>query len=113
MKSVLDYIIVSEQSSNDNLIGGGVMRPYKLVYLQPFERDDDSGPGIGDHSIQHARQEAAINANSDKEAMLAVSEFVEHGSIVFDHHIDGDGKVYMRKPVELTTTRIVHRWNGG
>lgn len=86
------------------------MRQYKLVYLQPYEVDDDSGPGIGDHSIQHARQEATFEARTDKEAMLEVGRILKFGSVVFDHHIDGDGQEYMRRPIELTTTRVVRRW---
>lgn len=86
------------------------MRQYKLVYLQAYEVDDDSPSGIGDHSIQHERTSQAFEARTDEDAMLEVSKFLKSGSVMFDHHIDGDGKEHMRRPVELTTTRIVRRW---
>ena len=89
------------------------MKQYKLVYLQPYEVDNDSPSGIGDHSIQHARQEVVIRANTDKSALLMVDEFILHGSVVFNHYLDGDGKEYIRKPVEFTTTRVVQRWSNG
>lgn len=86
------------------------MRQYKLVYLQPYEVDHDSPSGIENHSIQLARREETFEARTDKEVMLEVGKFLKFGSVVFNHHIDGDGKEYMRKPIELTSTRIVRRW---
>lgn len=86
------------------------MRPYILLYLQPYEVDRDSPSGIGDHSIQHAEYEYKFGASTDREAMIEIGKFLKSGSIVFNHYLDGDGKEYMRKPIELTTTRIVSRW---
>lgn len=77
------------------------MSSYELEYRQPYERDDDSGSGIGDHSIQHANQKTKFTAKTDIRAEAAARQFLSEGSIVFDHHIDGDGRTYHRRFVRL------------
>lgn len=74
---------------------------YELEYQQPYEMDYDSGPGIGDHVIEHTKHQTSFNAKDDEDAKLAVKKFLSEGSIVFDHHIDGDGKTYYRKLIRL------------
>lgn len=77
------------------------MPNYELEYRQPYEYDDDSGSGIGDHSIGYANQKVKFIAETDTRAEAAARQFLSEGSMVFDHHIDGDGKTYHRRFVRL------------
>ena len=77
------------------------MPSYELDYKQPYERDDDSGSGIGDHSIQYANQKTKFTAKTDIRAEAAARLFLSEGSMIFNHHIDGDGKTYRRQFVKL------------
>ncbi len=81
------------------------MIKYVLIYEQPYERDDDSPSGIGNHSIYWKTYETILNPNistiknpvtKDKAKKSAI-DFLNQGSIVFNHFTDGDGKTYYRK----------------
>lgn len=79
------------------------MKKYTLVYSQPYEYDDDSPSGIGDHAIGYQQQSFGFIADSDSTARQLVKKFLDKGFIVFDHPFDGDGKTYYRKLVKFTT----------
>ncbi len=78
------------------------MPSYELEYGQPYERDDDSPSGIGDHSIQYANEKIKFTAKSDVRAEVAARQFLTEGNILFDHYMDGDNKTHHRKFVRLT-----------
>jgi hypothetical protein len=78
------------------------MGSYILEYKQPYEIDEDSPSGIGDHSIKYkvCKTEPFI-ADDDKAAIDKVLEFLHQGSVFFNHYLDGDGKIYKREPIKL------------
>lgn len=80
---------------------------YELSYRQPYEYDEDSSSGIGDHSIGYTDRVVKFEALSDKVAKATVVKFMSEGGVMFDHHLDGDGKVHPRRFVGLTCTRGV------
>ncbi len=75
---------------------------YQLIYKSPYEFDEDSPSGIGDHSILWADRIATCQAKTDTSAKEQIARFLEEGSIVFNHYSDGDGKTYKRQFVKLT-----------
>lgn len=75
---------------------------YELRYRQPYEYDEDSPEGIGDHSILLASDTLQFVAENDEAARKIADEFLSKGSIIFNHLTDGDGKTYLREFVELT-----------
>lgn len=79
---------------------GGRSR-YELTYRQPYEYDEDSSSGIGDHAIGWATHVLRFEASSDVEARKVVEDFLLGGSVLFDHYLDGDGKTYYRQEVKL------------
>ncbi len=78
------------------------MKSYELTYRQPYEFDDDSPQGDGDHDIGYSVDSGTFVADNDTMARQQVKEFLSNGSITFSHHIDGDGKTYKREFVKLT-----------
>jgi len=77
------------------------LNTYVLSYRQPHEEDHDSPSGIGDHVIEYTYLKEEFFALLDEEAREMVHSFLKEGSIVFNHHIDGDGKTYLREFVKL------------
>lgn len=80
---------------------------YELSYRQPYEYDEDSGSGIGDHSIEHSNEVVRFEAPDDRVAKASVVKFMSEGGVLFDHHLDGDRKVHSRQFVGLKCIRGV------
>ncbi len=78
------------------------MGVYHLTYKSPYEYDEDSPSGIGDHSILWAESKVTCHAKSDEGVKEQIAQFLEAGSIVFNHYSDGDRKTYKRQFVGLT-----------
>jgi len=74
---------------------------YRLNYMQPYEVDEDSPSGFGDHSIEFGRSCAEFVCENNVLAMQEVDKFLQQGMIQFVHHLDGDGKTYFRKKIDL------------
>ncbi len=83
---------------------------YILTYEQPYEVDDDSPSGIGDHSICWSRRTAVIDEEmckvedkflTDLLAKRSSIDFLNKDSIVFNHFIDGDGLNHYRRFISL------------
>ena len=74
---------------------------YELTYKQPYEYDEDSPSGIGDHAIGWATHTCSFEASSDVKARKVVEGFLLEGSVLFDHYLDGDGRTYYRQEVKL------------
>ncbi len=74
---------------------------YELTYRQPYEFDEDSPSGIGDHSIEFSQTTYTFETKSDEEADEIATKFLSEGAIIFTHYLDGDGKTYRRQLVRL------------
>lgn len=64
-----------------------MVRHYRLVYLQPYEYDDDSSEGIGDHDIAYSEMEAEFVAENDTDARKQVRDFLGIGGLQFGWHL--------------------------
>ena len=62
------------------------MRTYKLVYDRPYEFDEDSPSGIGDHQIGYRTRETIFEARIDAEARQKVKKFLTEGGYNFGSH---------------------------
>lgn len=74
------------------------MANYRLTYMDPYEFDDDSPSGIGDHDIWWGKESTVFEAQTDEEARKLVGEFVTKEIMIL-------GQSLHRKPIELV--RIV------
>ncbi len=75
---------------------------YILTYEQPYEVDDDSPSGIGDHSICWSTRTACVSGHFTKaEAKAMAITFLNEGSIFFNHFTDGNNKRHYRKFVSF------------
>lgn len=62
------------------------MKHYRLVYMQPYEYDDDTPSGIGDHQVGYYQQTSEFEAFSDSDAGLIVRTVLREGGLDFGVH---------------------------
>jgi hypothetical protein len=78
------------------------MKHYRLVYKQPFEYDDDSPSGIGDHGVAYHQEIATFDAPNVEEAKRTTSAFLKEGGLNFGHHVGSEAPgLYPRLFVSL------------
>jgi len=78
------------------------MKKYELAYEQPFEYDDDSPSGIGDHGVGYSSSQHIFAAENDEDVKRAVREFLGEGGLQFGWHIGSpEPGLYPRKFVSL------------
>jgi len=78
------------------------MKKYELTYQQPYEYDDDSPSGVGDHGVEYQRPREPFEARSDEDARQIVREFLSQGGLQFGFHFGSPpAGLYPRKFVSL------------
>ena len=60
------------------------MAKYIIQYQQPYEYDDDSSSGIGDHDIGWGTMSVTFDVETDEEAITATDQFLSEGSVIFE-----------------------------
>ena len=64
----------------------GEMTHYRLTYNQPYEYDDDSPSGIGDHDIAYSQGKEEFEALDDGAASKFADNFLREGGLNFGSH---------------------------
>ena len=79
-----------------------VEKQYELVYEQPYEYDDKSPSGFGDHGIGYSRVTYLFRSVDDFEAASIVEDFLSKGVLEFgDHWGSPPAGAYLRRFVSL------------
>ena len=80
------------------------MEKYSLIYSEPYEFDDDSSSGIGDHDVCWTRDsETNFEAENDETAQTIVSRFVSEEIKIM-------GQSLYRQPIRLIKIIQVKVW---
>ena len=70
------------------------MAKYRLRYSEPYEFDDDSPSGEGDHDVRWADSKTVFEAESDEAAERITDKFI-------NENIEVLGETLHRKKIEL------------
>jgi hypothetical protein len=75
---------------------------YRLIYDQPYEYDDDSPSGYGDHGIEYSRTKYDFNALNDLLARDYATRWLQEGGLDFGVHYGSSSEGhYPRRFVSL------------
>ena len=93
-------------------MGEGIMiKSYRLVYEQPYEYDDDSPSGYGDHGIGYNRKQEEFEACCDADAWILAKEFLKEGGLDIGYHWGSPPPGYYPRRfvslVEVVAERII------
>ncbi|GEM_PF-5550513 len=70
------------------------MKNYRLIYEQPYEFDEDSPSGVGDHDIAYSRYTYEFEASDVPDARKQAHEHLEGRGLNFGYHIGSPSAGY-------------------